>query len=47
MSGRGSPVTVCDMRNGSVDKSGARISSMFDAIAPRYDLLNTMLSGGS
>jgi demethylmenaquinone methyltransferase/2-methoxy-6-polyprenyl-1,4-benzoquinol methylase len=28
------------------DKSPARISSMFDAIAPRYDLLNHVLSAG-
>jgi demethylmenaquinone methyltransferase / 2-methoxy-6-polyprenyl-1,4-benzoquinol methylase len=30
----------------SVDKTPARIAGMFDAIAPRYDLLNHVLSAG-
>lgn len=29
-----------------IDKSGGRIAGMFDAIAPRYDLLNAVLSAG-
>jgi demethylmenaquinone methyltransferase / 2-methoxy-6-polyprenyl-1,4-benzoquinol methylase len=29
-----------------VDKRPEKIAGMFDAIAPRYDLLNTVLSGG-
>jgi demethylmenaquinone methyltransferase/2-methoxy-6-polyprenyl-1,4-benzoquinol methylase len=31
---------------GAPDKSPDRIAGMFDAIAPRYDLLNRLLSGG-
>jgi demethylmenaquinone methyltransferase/2-methoxy-6-polyprenyl-1,4-benzoquinol methylase len=30
----------------AVDKTPGRIAGMFDAIAPRYDLLNTVLSAG-
>ena len=32
--------------DGGVDKSGARVRGMFAEIAPRYDLVNRMLSGG-
>jgi len=33
-------------RVGVLDKTPARIANMFDAIAPRYDLLNHVLSAG-
>src|SRR5262245_22972380 len=34
------------MSHASLDKSPRRIAGMFDAIAPRYDLLNAVLSAG-
>jgi demethylmenaquinone methyltransferase/2-methoxy-6-polyprenyl-1,4-benzoquinol methylase len=33
-------------QGGTVDKSGNRVRGMFAEIAPRYDLVNRMLSGG-
>jgi demethylmenaquinone methyltransferase / 2-methoxy-6-polyprenyl-1,4-benzoquinol methylase len=35
-----------NLRTGAPDKSPDRIAGMFDAIAPRYDLLNRLLSAG-
>ena len=35
-----------DARGPGVDKTPTRIAGMFDAIAPRYDLLNHVLSAG-
>lgn len=37
---------MAEARGSAADKSPDRISGMFDAIAGRYDVLNTVLSGG-
>src|SRR5213075_947833 len=39
-------VGASPIRGTSPDKSPERIAGMFDAIAPRYDLLNHLLSAG-
>jgi demethylmenaquinone methyltransferase/2-methoxy-6-polyprenyl-1,4-benzoquinol methylase len=41
----GSSATVEQMTTG-VDKSGGKVRGMFAEIAPRYDLVNRLLSGG-
>jgi demethylmenaquinone methyltransferase/2-methoxy-6-polyprenyl-1,4-benzoquinol methylase len=40
------PTDIPEPSNGSVGKDAATIRRMFAAIAPRYDLLNHLLSGG-
>jgi demethylmenaquinone methyltransferase/2-methoxy-6-polyprenyl-1,4-benzoquinol methylase len=39
-------MTTGEQRDTALDKSPGRIAGMFDAIAPRYDLLNGVLSAG-
>ena len=40
------PAATIDNASAGVDKSGNRVRGMFAEIAPRYDLVNRMLSGG-
>ncbi len=42
----GHPPVADKVPAGGVDKSGGRVQGMFAEIAPRYDLVNRMLSGG-
>jgi demethylmenaquinone methyltransferase/2-methoxy-6-polyprenyl-1,4-benzoquinol methylase len=39
-------VATIEQTRAGVDKSGAKVRGMFAEIAPRYDLVNRMLSGG-
>ncbi|MEM6689088.1 MAG: bifunctional demethylmenaquinone methyltransferase/2-methoxy-6-polyprenyl-1,4-benzoquinol methylase UbiE [Planctomycetota bacterium] len=41
-----SPANIDAAPSGGVDKSGERVSEMFRQIAPRYDTMNHVLSGG-
>lgn len=40
------PAPACSVVSEAPDKAPERIAGMFDAIAPRYDLLNHLLSAG-